>query len=96
MLDKSEKRAISWGWIAIAIASLTDPLWFSFIAFIITVLTPPMLWTSTLPALGALQNRITGGPPGLRMCILVTLGLAWTLAVLVNHSARETLAWHMQ
>ena len=90
MLDKSEQRAIAWAWIAVAIASLCDPLWFGFISCILTVLTPPMLWSSTFPMINALQTRITGGPPGLRVCIFVTLGLAWTLAVLVNHSARES------
>jgi hypothetical protein len=95
MLDTSEKRAIVWVWIGIALVSLSDPLWFTFISSIVTILTPPMLWSTTLPALGALQDRVTSGPPGLRMCIFITLGLALTLAVLVNHSARETKMWEL-
>lgn len=93
MLDNTEQHAIALAWILVAIASLCDPLWFSFIACILTILTPPMVWSFTLPALGTLQLRIASGPPGQRMCIFIVLGLAWTLGVLVNHSARESQRW---
>ena len=95
MLYTSEQRAIVLGWIVIAVLSLSDPLWYSFISSILTMLTPPMFWAASVPALGALQDRVTGGPPGLRMCIFITLGLAWTLLVLINHSARETKMWEL-